>query len=272
MVEKNQEKNFNFLNVNIFKMLKKIKKQIKKICYYKVLLGHKSSERNPKMLKYILYKKNNYDILNPFFIIKYISKAQFFLEKCAYNGGSILFVGTKKQNKKIIEKYAKKVDMPYINYKWPAGLLTNMKNTILSIKNKKKLKIQKKTIYKFLSKKEKLLIDRKYKKIKKKYGTIYNMYNLPMVIIIIDVKKENLALKEAYKKSIFSIGIVDSDSKPDFLDCIIPANDDLSISVNFILKNLTKAILKGLKKRKIKLFKQNEQNRIKENIKIKKIN
>ncbi|MDH3005078.1 MAG: 30S ribosomal protein S2, partial [Candidatus Shikimatogenerans sp. JK-2022] len=156
---------------------------------------------------------------------------------------------------------------PYINYKWPAGLLTNIKNTRLSIKNKNILKKQKETIYKYLSKKEKILIDRKYNKINKKFGTILNMNRLPMAVIIVDVKKEHIAVKEAKKTSIFTIGIVDTDSNPDNIDYPIPANDDLSKSINYILKNLTKSIIKGLKQRRKRLKEEYEKKQNKKNIK-----
>ncbi|MDH3004373.1 MAG: 30S ribosomal protein S2 [Candidatus Shikimatogenerans sp. JK-2022] len=246
-------------------------KNIKKIYKNKVLVGHSSINRNPKMLKYILFKSKKFDIINPKKIIKCQNKARKFLKECANIGGMILFVGTKKQIKKIVKKYAKICNMPYINYKWPSGLLTNIKNTRLSIKNKKKLKNKQKTIFKYLSKKEKLIIIRKYNKIKKKFGTILNMNRLPMAIIIVDVKKEYIALKESQKTSIYTIGIVDTDSNPDNIDYVIPANDDLSKSINFILKKLTKSIIKGLKirKKRLKLY---DKKTIKKNFKIKKNN
>ncbi|MDH3004335.1 MAG: 30S ribosomal protein S2 [Candidatus Shikimatogenerans sp. JK-2022] len=267
MVGKKLEKNFNFQNVNYFM----INKFLKDIYKNKIIIGHNKTYRNPKMSKFILLKDKRFDIINPLKFLKNQNKAKKFLEECAYIGGMILYVSTKKQLKNIIEKYAKKSNMPYINYKWPAGLLTNIRNTRLSIKNKNILKKQKDTIYKYLSKKEKMLIDRKYNRIKKKYGTILNMNRLPMAIIIVDVKKEYIALKEAQKKSIYTIGIVDTDSNPDNIDYVIPANDDLSKSINYILKNITKYIIKGLNKRKKKL-KLYDKKGNKKNIKNKKIN
>ncbi|MDH3004548.1 MAG: 30S ribosomal protein S2 [Candidatus Shikimatogenerans sp. JK-2022] len=225
------------------------KKILNKIYKNKIILGHNSSIRNPKMSKFILLKNKNFDIFNPFKYLKYQIKAQKFLRKCAMGGGIILFVGTKKQIQDIIKKYANRVKMPYINFKWPAGLLTNIKNTKLTIKNKNFLKKQKDRIYKHLSKKEKNLLNRKLEKLEKKFGTIYNMNKLPQAIIIVDVKKEAIALKEANNKSIYTIGIVDTDSNPDNIDFPIPANDDLSKSINYILKNLTRSIKKGLRNR-----------------------
>ncbi|WGH27603.1 MAG: 30S ribosomal protein S2 [Candidatus Shikimatogenerans bostrichidophilus] len=232
------------LNLNIDKniLLKLIKTNI--------LLGHKSSNRNPKMSKFILLKSNNIDILNPLKVIKYKKRAELALKECSYRGGLILFVCTKKQNKKIIEKYAKKVNMPFINYKWPAGLLTNMKVTKLSIKKKKKIENKKKYIYKYLSKKEKLIIERKYKKIDKKFGTITKLNRLPLFLIIIDVKKEYIAVKEAKKKFIYIVGITDTDSSPENIDYPIPANDDSYKSIKYILKGLIKSIKNGIKQRK----------------------
>ncbi|WGH27088.1 MAG: 30S ribosomal protein S2 [Candidatus Shikimatogenerans bostrichidophilus] len=238
------------------------KKKIKNIFKNKIILGHKSSNRNPKMSKYILLKKNNIDIINPLKIIKYQKKAELALKQCAIIGGIILFVGTKKQISNIIKIYAKKVNMPYINYKWPAGLLTNIKITKLIIKKIKSIKLKKKKIYKFLSKKEKLVNERKYKKIKKKFKSILDMNRLPLFIIIVDVKKEYIAVQEAKKKLIYIIGIVDTDSSPDDIDYLIPANDDSYKSIKYILKNLTNAIIEGKnekeKKKKIKKKKINE--------------
>ncbi|WGH26592.1 MAG: 30S ribosomal protein S2 [Candidatus Shikimatogenerans bostrichidophilus] len=233
------------INLNIDKniLIKLIKNNI--------LLGHKSSNRNPKMSKYILLKNNKMDIFNPLKFIKYKKKAELALKECAYRGGLILFVSTKKQNKKIIKKYAKKVNMPFINYKWPAGLLTNMKITKLSIKKKKKIENKKKYIYKYLSKKEKLIIERKYEKINKKFGTITKLNRLPLFLIVIDVKKEYIAVKEAKKKFIYIVGITDSDSSPDYIDYPIPANDDSYKAVKYILKELIISIKNGIKKRKI---------------------
>ncbi|WGH26060.1 MAG: 30S ribosomal protein S2 [Candidatus Shikimatogenerans bostrichidophilus] len=228
------------------------KKKLKKIFKKKILLGHKSSNRNPKMSKYILLKYNNIDILNPFKVINKLKKAELILKKCAYIGGIILFVGTKKQISYLIEKYAKKVNMPFINYKWPAGLLTNIKVTRLSIKKKLKIEKNKKNIYKFLSKKEKNIIERKYKKICIKFGSIENMNRLPLFIIIVDVKKEYIVVNEAKKTSIYTIGIVDTDSSPDNIDYIIPANDDSSKSIKYILNKLTNSIIEGLNKREKK--------------------
>ncbi|WGH25468.1 MAG: 30S ribosomal protein S2 [Candidatus Shikimatogenerans bostrichidophilus] len=236
-----------------------IKKNLKKIYKNKVFWGHEKKYRNPKNKNFILFNKNKYDIIDPIKTIKYIYKAKSILKKSALSGGIILFIGTKKQIKNIIKKYAKLVKMPYINYKWPAGLLTNIKNTRLSIKKKKIIKKQQKTIYKYLSKKEKLLINRKYKKIKKKFGSISNMNRLPLVAIIVDVNKEIIAVKEAYKKSIYTIGIIDTDSNPDYIDLPIPANDDLSKSVNYILNKLTKSIFLGIKEREKNIKKKKDE-------------
>ncbi|WGH24599.1 MAG: 30S ribosomal protein S2 [Candidatus Shikimatogenerans bostrichidophilus] len=252
-------------------MKKKIFKIIKTLYKNKVNLGHASSLRNPKMADFILLKTKNFDIINPFKILKYKIRAQKFLEKCSSLGGSILFVGTKKQIKEIIKKYANKVNMPYINYKWPAGLLTNITNTRSTIQKKEDLKNQNKNLYKYLSKKEKVLIERKYKKINKKFGTIFKMKKLPMAIIIVDIKKEKIAFKEALKTFIYTIGIVDTDSDPDNIDYPIPANDDLSKSIEYILKGLTKYIKRGILYRK-KRIKNYEEKNNKKDSKVTKIN
>ncbi|WGH28200.1 MAG: 30S ribosomal protein S2 [Candidatus Shikimatogenerans bostrichidophilus] len=227
-----------------------------------MLLGHKTSNRHPKMSKYILIKKNNIDIIDPLKLIKNQKIAELALKECTSLGGIVLFVGTKKQISNIVKKYAKKVKMPFINYKWPAGLLTNIKITRLSIKKIYDIKNKNKKINKFLSKKEKIVNKRKYKKIIKKFKSISNMNRLPLFIIIVDVKKEYIAVKEAKKTLINTIGIVDTDSSPDNIDYLIPANDDSLKSIKYILKKLTNAILKGIEKRKINIkIKNNEKEK-----------
>ncbi|BDT61549.1 MAG: hypothetical protein RDO_0770 [Flavobacteriales endosymbiont of Rhyzopertha dominica] len=239
-------------------MLKINKKLLKIIYKNKILLGHNTSERNYNITKYILFKKNNIDIINPIKYINLQNNAEKILQKCAYIGGKILFLGTKKQISYLIKKYAKIVNMPYINNKWPAGLLSNIKITKFSINKKKNIKTKKNTIYNYLSKKEKLLLNRKYKKINKKFGSIINLNKLPLFIIIVDIKKEFIALKEAIKSYIYIIGIIDTNCSTNNIDYPIIANDDSYKSVKFILKRLTLSIIKGFKKREKKLLKYNE--------------
>ncbi|WOX79111.1 30S ribosomal protein S2 [Candidatus Shikimatogenerans bostrichidophilus] len=222
----------------------KNKKLLNKIFKYNILLGHKSTYRHPKMSKYILLKKNNIDVFNPIKFIKNIKIAKQILKKCINIGGSILFVGTKKIIKEVIKKYALKINMPYINYKWPAGLLTNINITKLSIKKINKIDNKIKKKYKYLSKKEIKYIQRKYKIIDKKFGSIYNMNQIPLLVIIVDVKKENIAVKEANKKSLYIIGIVDSDSSPENVNLPIPSNDDSSKAIKLIFKILLNSIIK----------------------------
>lgn len=244
-------------------MKNKFLKFFKILCKKKIILGHNSSLRNPKMSKYIILKNKRFDIINPLKILKYKRKAQNFLRKCAYTGGKILFIGTKKQAKSKIQKYADQVKMPYINYKWPAGLLTNIDNTKTTIEKKNYLKNIDPKLLKYLSKKEKILIKRKYDSINKKFGTILNMNELPTAVIIVDVKRELIALKEANKSAIYTIGIIDTDSNPDGLDIAIPANDDLSKSIDYILRGLTSYIKKGLiekKNKKLHGEKKNKKN------------
>ncbi|WOX79240.1 30S ribosomal protein S2 [Candidatus Shikimatogenerans bostrichidophilus] len=226
----------------------KNKKLLNKIFKYNILLGHKSTYRHPKMSKYILLKQNNIDIINPIKFIKNIKKSKQILKKCINIGGSILFVGTKNIIKDVIKKYAQKINMPYINYKWHAGLLTNIQITKLSINKKSYIDKKIKKNYKYLSKKEIKYIDRKYDKIDKFFGSIYNMHKLPLLVIIVDVKKENIAVKEAKKKGLYIIGIVDSDSSPENVNLPIPANDDSSKSIKLIFKILFYSIIKKIKK------------------------
>lgn len=221
---------------------------IKDIVSNKIHIGHLKTKRNPYMSNYIINVRNKVDIINPLkfsYRLKIISKN---LTLGASLGGKILYYGNKPIVTDLIEFYSKKNKMPYINYKWTPGLLTNIYNNTLSLMRKKIIKEQMvSNMYTSLPKKEKNKLYRKYKNINKRYLTVKNMDILPLYIIITNVKGNELVIKEAKKTGVLIVGIVDTDSNPTNIDFPIPANDDYKKSINYILNYLTNSITSGLK-------------------------
>ncbi|XBT18899.1 MAG: 30S ribosomal protein S2 [Candidatus Shikimatogenerans sp. AspAUS03] len=221
---------------------------IKDIIKNKIHIGHIKSRRNPYMSKFIINVKNKVDIINPLqfsYRLKIISKN---LTLGASLGGKILYYGNKPIITDLIKFYSKKNNMPYINYKWTPGLLTNIYNNTLSLMKKDIIKKQMTSnMYKYLPIREKNKLYRKYKNINKRYLSIKNMDILPLYIIITNTNGNDLIIKEAKKMGVLIVGIVDSDSNPINIDYPIPANDDYKGSINFILNYLTNSITMGLK-------------------------
>ncbi|ABS30503.1 MAG: 30S ribosomal protein S2 [Candidatus Sulcia muelleri] len=206
--------------------------------------GHTTSKWNPNMRKYIFMKKGGIHIIDISKTIKKINEACKFIKNIVSSGKKILFVATKKQAKDIVSDYAKKVNMPYITERWLGGILTNMSTIRQSVKKMNVIDRQKiDGTYNMMSKKEKLLIDRLKNKLKKNIGSISKMNSLPACVIIVDVKKEKIAVKECINLCIPIIGIVDTNCDPRNIDYPIPANDDSSKSIHLIISYLTNSIL-----------------------------
>lgn len=206
----------------------------------KVHFGHLKRYVSPKMFKYIHSINNKISIIDLDLTSKMLSNALFFVNSIIEKNGTILFVGTKKQASKLIKNYAEKIDMPYVNFRWLGGLLTNYKTMRNSIDKLKELEsnLSPENNFKF-TKKELLILNRKLNKLKLNLDGIRNMQKLPDALFIIDVNYESIALLEAKRLSIPVIGIVDTNSNPDFVDYIIPGNDDSTDSINFYLKTFS---------------------------------
>ncbi|WGH26802.1 MAG: 30S ribosomal protein S2 [Candidatus Bostrichicola ureolyticus] len=220
---------------------------IQELLKARVHFGHLTDKWNPYMKSYILFEKKGIHIIDLFKTRKNMIKFWDPLKRIASSGQKILFVCTKKQGKKIISNYAQKVNMPYVTERWLGGLLTNIFTIRKSITKMNTLDRNKKEgIYDKLSKKEQLLIERLQTKLNRTLGTISQMNNLPSAIIIVDINKEHLAVKEAKKLNIPIFAMVDTNSNPKEIDYPIPANDDSSKSIEFIISYLTKAINEGI--------------------------
>ncbi|WGH27310.1 MAG: 30S ribosomal protein S2 [Candidatus Bostrichicola ureolyticus] len=220
---------------------------IQELLKARVHFGHLTEKWNPHMKPYIFFEKRGIHIIDLFKTRKNMIEFWDPLKRIASSGKKILFVCTKQQGKNIISNYAKKVGMPYITERWLGGILTNIYTIRKSVTKMNTIDRNKKEgIYDKLSKKEQLLIERLQLKLNRTFGTIANMNNLPSAIIIVDIRKEHIAVKEAKKLNIPIFAMVDTNSNPKDVDYPIPANDDSSKSIEFIISFLTKAINEGI--------------------------
>jgi len=214
----------------------------------KVHFGHLKRFVSPKMTKYVYGMNNKISIINLDLTLKLMVRTLNFVEKIIKNNGVILIVGTKRQASKLVKEYSEKVDMPYVNFRWLGGLLTNYKTIKKSVEKLYELEEKKeKNNFGHLTKKEGLITNRKLDKLKLNLDGVKNMKGLPDALFIIDVNYESTALLEAVKLSIPVIGIVDTNSNPDNVDYVIPGNDDSMDSIRFYLDIICNHIL-SLKK------------------------
>lgn len=216
-----------------------------------VHFGHLTRKWNPKMAPYIFMEKNGIHIID-------LNKTQACLEDAAAamknivrSGRKILFVATKKQAKEIVASEAKRLKMPYATERWLGGMLTNFATVRKSLKKMATLdKLTKDESFKNFNKKERLMLGRERAKLEKVLGGIADLTRLPAAIFVVDVKKEHIAIAEAKRLNIPVFAMVDTNSDPDGVDFVIPANDDAFKSINVITSFLGQAIEEGLIERK----------------------
>jgi small subunit ribosomal protein S2 len=208
--------------------------------------GHPPKEWNPKMAPYILYAKYGYHILDLVKTSKLLRLAGNVLEKKAKKGGKFLFVGTNKLSSSIIPKQAKRCDSFYINYRWLGGMLTNWSTVQKQIERLKLLEQQELNgMFENLSKKDYSQKRKEIEKLRRLFNGIKNMSSLPDVVIFTNQLKDTLAIQECLRLGIPTICIVDTNCNPDLIPYPIPANDDSSSSINFILNSLVNRISIG---------------------------
>lgn len=206
--------------------------------------GHMKRFRNPKMKQYIFGTKNNINIIDLDKTYPKFLEAMRHIEKTAKNGGTILFVGTKKSARKIISEEASKCNMPYVNYRWLGGMLTNYKVIKKSIHKLHELEKKKNDgTIKHLTKKEGLNLIRNVNKLNNSLSGIKNMEKLPDLLFIIDVGYEKIAVKEAKHLGIPIIGVVDTNSDPGDIDFVIPGNDDAMRAIKLYASTIANKII-----------------------------
>ena len=211
--------------------------------------GHRPNEWNPKMAPYILYEKYGYHIFDLVKTSKLLKLAGNVLEKKAEKGGKFLFVGTNKISASIIAKQALRTDSYYINYRWLGGMLTNWSTVQGRIDQLKYLETEELNgTLDSLSKKEYSKKRKEIEKLKRMFAGIKEMKSLPDAVIFTSQLKDKLAIQECLKLGIPTISIVDTNCDPDLVPYPIPANDDSSSSINFILNYLGNRIISGSSK------------------------
>lgn len=217
-----------------------------------VHFGHLTMKWNPAMAPYIFMQKNGIHIIDLMKTEKMLEDACKFAKQIAKNNRKILFVGTKKQAQEIIKSAAEKTNMPYVTERWLGGMLTNFATIRKSVKKMESLqRMETDGTYDNLSKKEKLMIGREIEKLERVLGGIADMNHLPSAVFVIDVKKEHIAVSEAQRLNIPTIGLVDTNSNPNVVNFPIPGNDDATKSIGIITEAIVNAILEGISERKI---------------------
>ncbi len=215
-----------------------------------VHFGHLTRKWNPNMAPYIYSERNGVHIINLYKTKSKMEEAAQALKKIARSDRRILFLSTKKQAKDIIADNAQRVNMPYITERWPGGMLTNFQTIRKAVKKMTAIdRMKKDGSFDMLSKREKLQINRQRAKLEKNLGSIADMIRLPGAIIIVDIKKEHIAVAEAAKLNIPIFAMVDTNSDPRPVDFVIPANDDASKSIDLVISYLTDAIAEGLEEK-----------------------
>lgn len=208
--------------------------------------GHQAQRWHPKMSPYLYGVRQGVHVFDLAKTKEGLEKALEFIKETTANGGKVIFVGTKRQAQGIIKEEAQKAKMPFITERWLGGLITNWENIKKSIDKLKELKAQKETgELKRYTKKENLLIDREIARLQRFFGGLVDLEELPAALFVVDVKKEKAAVREAAKKKIKVVAIVDSNSDPDLVDLVIPANDDAVGSIKLIVETIGRAAKEG---------------------------
>lgn len=221
---------------------------LKKLLECGVHFGHQTRRWNPKMKKFIFGERSGIYIIDLEKTEEYLAKACDFARSIAAKGGKILFVGTKKQAQDVIAAEALRAEMPYINSRWLGGLLTNFETVCKSLSKLRKIEqmaedgtlgnLKKKEVFKIQKEKEKLI---------RVLGGIREMSMLPAAIFIIDMKREEIAVKEAVRLGLPILALLDTNGDPDMIDFPIPGNDDALKSIRFIASKIADSIIDGRK-------------------------
>ena len=219
---------------------------IKQLLEAGVHFGHHTRRWNPKMAEYIFTERNGIYIIDLQKTVKKFEEAYMFVRDIAAEGGTILFVGTKKQAADSIKEEAQRCGMYYVNVRWPGGMMTNFKTIKKSINRLNTLtKMSEDGTFDMLPKKEAAALNKEMIDLEKNYGGIKTMTELPAAVFIVDTKKEANAVKEAKKLGIPVIAIVDTNCDPDDADYIIPGNDDAIRAIKLISSVLADAVIEG---------------------------
>ena len=215
-----------------------------------VHFGHQTQRWNPKMSNYIYGAKSGIHILDLRITYEAVEQAQDYVQKLVANSGKVLFVGTKPQAQGVIEEQAIRAGMPYVNFRWLGGMLTNFKTIIKRVVYLKELmSLESSGEINAYTKSERLKIRREIEKLNKSIGGIVNLNKLPDALFIVDLANESTAITEAKKLGIPVIGLADSNVDPEGVEIVIPGNDDAIRSIELIASAIADSCLKGSGKR-----------------------
>jgi small subunit ribosomal protein S2 len=219
---------------------------IKQLLEAGVHFGHQTKRWNPKMKPYIFGARNGIYIIDLQKTLKMFKEAYNFVKDVASRNEYILFVGTKKQAQESIREEAKRANAFFVNMRWLGGTMTNFQTIEKSINKQKKYEeLKESDIFKALPKKEALGIDKEIVKLERNIGGIKGMDRLPGALYVVDPKKEYIAVSEAKKLGIPTVGIVDTNCDPDDIDFVIPGNDDAIRAIKLITMKIADAFLEG---------------------------
>jgi small subunit ribosomal protein S2 len=212
-----------------------------------VHFGHQTRRWNPKMKRFILTERNGLYIIDLHQTLSYIDRAFEFVKETVAHGGTILFVGTKKQAQGSIAEQATRVGMPYVNQRWLGGMLTNFQTVHKRLQRMKELESMEQTGWEgTATKKEQLMLQREKDKLERTLGGIREMSKVPSAVWVVDTKKEHIAVGEAHKLGIPVIAILDTNCDPDEVEYKIPGNDDAIRSAALLTRVIADAVAEGL--------------------------
>ncbi|CAN5426292.1 30S ribosomal protein S2 [soil metagenome] len=212
-----------------------------------VHFGHQTRRWNPKMKRFIFTERNGIYIIDLQQTLTYIDDAYDFIKSTVAHGGTVLFIGTKKQAQEAIAEQANRVGMPYVNQRWLGGMLTNFQTVHGRLQRLKELEMMEQTgVTATLSKKEALGLSREKIKLERSLGGIRDMAKTPSVVWIVDTKKEHIAVGEARKLGIPIVAVLDTNCDPDEVDYKIPGNDDAIRSAALLTRVVADAVADGL--------------------------
>jgi len=225
-----------------------------------VHFGHRTKRWHPKMGSYIFTERNGIHIIDVQQTVNKLEAAYELVREDISNGGMLLFVGTKRQAQENLAEAAERCGMPYVNQRWLGGTLTNFRTIRQRIDYLIDLEQKfERGEFEKLTKKETLGLERKMAKLNRRLGGIKNMYRLPNMVFITDVRREHIAVKEANKLDIPIIGMVDTNCDPTPIDHIIPANDDAIRAIKLIVNKLADAVMEGKQIREALLAEEEEE-------------
>lgn len=211
-----------------------------------VHFGHQTRRWNPKMKKYIFTERNGIYIIDLQKTVKKVEEAYNFVKSISEEGGTVLFVGTKKQAQEAIKEEAERAGQFFINERWLGGTLTNYKTISKRVKRISEIeKMEEDGTFEVLPKKEVVELKKEYDRLIKFLGGIREMKSMPSALFVVDPRKERNAIAEAKKLHIPIVGIVDTNCDPDEIDYVIPANDDAIRAVKLLTGKMADAILEG---------------------------